>query len=714
MEPLVEDVEIATEHGRGFWWKAQACRHTMSILGNYGDEWNIDTSTWYGEKDESFIETEPGLPDWYINPPSWCKADFNLKEFCKDLPVKIGEFKKPSSQGLVVDLFAGGGGASTGMSQALGRSPDIAINHDADAIAMHEANHPDTLHYHCDIFEVHPLMATKGRRVSILWASPSCTHFSRARAGVPKEEQMRTQPYVVTWWARHTRPDIIFVENVPEIRTWGPLDDEGQPITEKKGKSFNHWIWSLKRYGYKVEYRLLKACDYGAPTSRERFFLIARCDGQPIVWPEPTHASPDHWDVINGELEPHRTASEIMDWSDLGHSIFLTREEVKASGLRCKRPLAGSTLRRVAKGLDKFVFDNANPFLLHIQHTSNQNGTIDINKPLPTITARPKGGGMAVVSPFIAKHYTGITGQKVEQPLSTITAWDHHSLVSPTLIQMGYGERPGQESRCLDLDKPLGTVVAGGNKFAIASAHIQRDFGQSVGGDMREPLPSITSSGGGHNALVSGFVVKSNHTAKDYEAFRGQSLQEPIHTITSRHGTGIAIPFISKMRGQNIGYGVDEPVQTISARGQHHALTGCLVEYYGQGIASDLNEPMRTATTKDRFGFVTAEMQYAYVGASDTIYVVTATAICFKGGPIWIDGEAMIILDISMRMMKARELASGNGFDEDYEIEHGANGRLLSVKSQVEKIGNSVPPHIPKALTRVNFVEMYDLAEVSG
>lgn len=573
-----------------------------------------------------------------------------------------------NTKGLVVDLFAGAAGASTGIAKAIGRSSDIAINHDANALALFAKNHPTTKIYHCDIYEVHPLMATQGRDVDILWASPSCTHFSRARAGVPKEEQQRTQPYVVTWWARYARPSIIFVENVPEIVSWGPLDKDGFPDKEKAGRSFRLWIHSLKRYGYDVEFRILTACDYGAPTSRTRFFLIARCDGMPIDWPEETHAEPTHPDVVEGKKEPWHTTAEIINWNELGHSIFLTHEEVKAQGLRCKRPLAASTLRRVAKGMDKYVFGTADPFLIHMQHGSNLDGTMSIRKPLRTVTAKPKGGGMALVSPFLAKHYSGVVGSGVNKPIGTITAVDHHSLVAPTLIQMGYGERLGHEKRVLDLDKPLGTVVAGGNKFAIASA----------------------------------FITKHNHTSKNYEAFRGQRVEEPLHTITSRHGTGLVVPFISKMRGQNIGYPVTEPMQTISAKGQHHAAVGCMIEYYGTGTAHSLTEPMKTATTKDRFGLVTADVKTTE--NPDTVFAVTPSGICFKAGPVWIDGEAHIVIDIKLRMLFPRELARGQGFPDSYVLEEGADGRKLSTKVQVEKIGNSVPPAMSEALVLANYV----------
>lgn len=607
-----------------------------------------------------------------------------------------------NTKGLVVDLFAGAAGASTGIAKAIGRSSDIAINHDANALALFAKNHPTTKIYHCDIYEVHPLMATQGRDVDILWASPSCTHFSRARAGVPKEEQQRTQPYVVTWWARYARPSIIFVENVPEIVSWGPLDKDGFPDKEKAGRSFRLWIHSLKRYGYDVEWRILTACDYGAPTSRTRFFLIARCDGMPIAWPEQTHAEASHPDVMDGIKEPWHTTAEIINWEDLGNSIFLSPEEVKAQGLRCKRPLAGSTLRRVAKGMDKYVFGTADPFLIHMQHGSNPDGTMSIRKPMKTVTAKPKGGGMALVSPFLAKHYSGVIGSDINNPIGTITAVDHHSLVAPTLIQMGYGERQGQEERVLDLDKPLGTVVAGGNKFAIASAFLQRDFGESVGSDMREPVPTITASGGGHAALASAFIIKHNHTAKNYNAFRGQSIEEPLHTITSRHGTGLVVPFISKMRGQNIGYPVTEPMQTISAKGQHHAAVGCIIEYYGTGTAHSLTEPMKTATTKDRFGLVTADVKTTE--NPDTVFAVTPSGICFKAGPVWIDGEAHIVIDIKLRMLFPRELARGQGFPDSYVLEEGADGRKLSTKVQVEKIGNSVPPAMSEALVLANYV----------
>ncbi|MGG3471413.1 DNA cytosine methyltransferase [Neobacillus pocheonensis] len=405
---------------------------------------------------------------------------------------------------IVVDNFAGGGGASTGIEMAIGRAVDVAINHDLEAIAMHKANHPETVHYCESVWDKKPIDITKGRSVALCWFSPDCKHFSKAKGGKPKEKHIRGLAWVSVRWAATVKPRVIILENVEEFMDWGPLLEDGKPDPEKKGHTFHSFINALKAHGYTVEWRILKACDYGAPTSRKRFFLIARCDDQPIVWPKPTHGAPNSIAVQTGKLLPYRTAAEIIDFSRPCPSIFGRRKELSAN-----------TKRRIARGIQRFVINNANPFIIKVNHSGENFRGQEIDKPLQTITAK---NGWGIVTPYIARiGQTGFAADRlqysVEQPLTTITTKTEHCLVTPTLIQIGYGEAPGQEPRALDLHKPLGTITAGGNKFGVAEAvlapanerkadrsratlaasHIIKFKGTNVGQAVTDPLQTITA-----------------------------------------------------------------------------------------------------------------------------------------------------------------------------------------------------------------------------
>lgn len=373
-----------------------------------------------------------------------------------------------AGSGLIVDLFAGGGGASTGIYLATGRHPDVAVNHSPAAIAMHTANHPSTRHLCASVWEVDPRETCGRRPVELLWASPDCTHFSRAKGGAPRSPRVRSLAHVVVEWARAVRPRVICLENVEEFATWGPLLEDGQPCPRRKGETFRAWVAQLEWLGYAVEWRSLVAADYGAPTTRKRLFIVARCDGRPIVWPEPTHGA--------GRPQPWRSAAEVIDWSLPCPSIFERR-----------RPLAPATLRRIARGLRRFVLEAAEPFIIRTDMQSD---------------GRLRGIG------------------SMSEPLRTITTAGGHALVAPTLVQTGYGEREGQAPRSLDLADPLGTVVAGGAKHALVAAFLAKHYGGVVGQGLDRPIGTVTTQD--HHSLVE-VALGRDHRAAVREFVGGEA-----------------------------------------------------------------------------------------------------------------------------------------------------------------------------------------------
>lgn len=383
---------------------------------------------------------------------------------------------------LVVDLFAGGGGASTGIEQAIGRPVDIAINHDDAALALHRANHPQTLHLRSNVWDVDPRVATGGRQVGLLWASPDCRHFSPAKGAAPVSDRVRSLAWVVVRWATHCRPDVIHLENIPEFRNWGPVV-AGRPCPDRKGKTFQRFVRQLEVLGYQVEHRELRACDYGVPTIRRRLFLVAKLrSAGPIVWPQPTHGP---------GLQPYRTAADCIDWTIPCPSIFLTAEEAKVLGVR--RPLAEATLRRIAHGVHRYVLGGAKPFIIPITHQGGDNRAgrhHDVLAPLPTITANSKGGEFALVSAFLTKFYGGDpahghTAAAVSEPLPTITALDHNGLVAGTLVKL----RGTSTSR--PADAPLDTISAGGEHHGAVMAFLQAYYGTDQDPDLRGPMHTV-------------------------------------------------------------------------------------------------------------------------------------------------------------------------------------------------------------------------------
>lgn len=613
---------------------------------------------------------------------------------------------------LIVDNFAGGGGASTGIEMATGRSVDIAINHDENAIAMHETNHPETLHYCESVYDIDPVAATAGRPVGLAWFSPDCRHFSKAKGSAPVKKEIRGLAWIIIRWILRVNPRFIPMENVEEFKTWGPLvtDENGNdyPCPDRVGETFAGFVAMLTTgiaaghpalaeccdilgieegsddhrrliagLGYVVDYRELRACDYGAPTIRKRFFMLMRCDGRPIVWPEPTHGDPKSLEVQSGKLKPWRTAAECIDWSIPCPSIF-----------ERKRPLAENTLRRIARGIHRFVIDNPTPFIVKCNHTSTKTNYDcfrgqSLAEPLQTIT---KTHGYALVSPHITKFRTGATGQECDEPLSTITAGSSerpggngHAMgmveakLTPLIARIGQtgfgGDRMAYEA-----GKPLTTVTSKAEHLLVAPV-ITRQFGNSVGHGVDEPNGTITAGGGGKSQLVATFLAK--HFGGNYTG-PGADLAEPAHTVTTVDHHALVTSNLIKMRGTNIGQEVTAPLQTVTAGGNHFGeVRAFLLKYYGnekEGVS--LADPLHTVTTNDRFGLVTVE------------------------------GIDYQIVDIGMRMLQPHELYAAQGFPSWYIIDQDYKGKKYAKDKQVARCGNAVPPPFAEALVRANLPEM--------
>lgn len=416
---------------------------------------------------------------------------------------------------LIIDLFAGGGGASLGIEQAFGRSPDIAINHSADAIAMHAANHPETSHLQCDVFEVDPLTATAGRPVGLLWASPDCKHFSKAKGGKPRSKKIRSLAWVVVKWAEKVRPRVIMLENVEEFVTWGPLGPDQKPCPRRKGQTFKRWVAQLRARGYKVEWRELRACDYGAPTIRKRFFLVARCDGQAIRWPDPTHGMPDNIEVRKGKRLPWRTAAECIDFDLPCPSIFLTKEEGRGIGV--KRPLAEATMRRIAKGVVRFVLDATKPFIVNTQSGAGESTHGEVVSPVLTEHANASR----------AASWTPV------EPLRTQCAevkGGHFAIIAAHLDQANVGFYKGAGR---SVDTPVGTVCAQGSMQRLVATGLVKLRGDNVGTPADAPLHAVSVQGMRH-AEVRAFLIAYYGNEKD-----GRGLQHPMGTVVSRERFGL-------------------------------------------------------------------------------------------------------------------------------------------------------------------------------
>ncbi|MEE3649480.1 MULTISPECIES: DNA cytosine methyltransferase [unclassified Brenneria] len=687
---------------------------------------------------------------------------------------------------IIVDNFAGGGGASTGIEMAIGRSVDIAINHDPNAIAMHTTNHPDTLHYCESVFDIDPVAATAGKPVGLAWFSPDCRHFSKAKGSKPVKKEIRGLAWIVLRWALAVRPRVMMLENVEEFKTWGPLltdaDGTQRPDPVRAGETFAAFVGMLGTgvpadhpalaevceflgietasdqarllvhgLGYAVDYRELRADNYGTPQRRKRLFMVMRCDDQPVVWPEATHGDPKSPAVQAGKLKPWRTAAECIDWSIPCPSIF-----------ERKKPLAENTLKRIARGIQRFVLDNPTPFIVKCNHTSNQTKYDcfrgqPLDEPLQTIT---RTHGFAVVTPHLTKFRTGATGQEVTEPIPTVTAGssnrpggnghalgmveaklapfiagaggpkysakprsveqpmhtlvntNHACVVAPVIARIGQTGFGG-DRMAYDATDPLTTVTSKAEHLLVAPV-IARQFGNSVGHGADEPNGTITAGGGGKSQLVSAFLAKhygGNYTGPgvgmdepvhsvttvDHHAVvaanlltigygerpgqqaRVQDIEKPLGTVVAAKKHAMVTSHLVKLRGTcKDGQPVTEPMPTITAGGLHIGeVRAFLLKYYGnekEGL--NINDPLHTVTSRDRFGLVTVE------------------------------GVDYQIVDIGMRMLQPHELYAAQGFPSWYIIDQDYRGVKYAKDKQVARCGNAVPPPFAEALVRANLPEL--------
>jgi DNA (cytosine-5)-methyltransferase 1 len=634
----------------------------------------------------------------------------------------------------IVVGFAGGGGSSLAVEAALDRHPDAALNHWPLALAVHERNFPGAEHHCADIHDTDCRSVCPGRRIGLLWLSPDCRHFSKAKGGAPVSARVRGLAWVAIPWAKVRRPDVIMLENVEEFLTWGPLGADGKPDPARKGHTFERWLRRLRQCGYQVEWRILSAADYGAPTIRKRLFIVARCDGKAIVWPAPTHA-PRAKAKARG-LPPYRAAAEIIDWSRPCPSIFLPPDEARK--LRIKRPLEEATLRRIAKGLYRYTIAHADPFIVPVTHRGDDRAH-DLNEPLRTITTADRGE-FALIAPHLTKFRTGSDGADLREPAPTITANSYVKrpggapplgLASAFLVPH-FGEAPGQEPRSRDIadpyptvtaagtggdlasvfltkfsensighlpDEPLHTVMAGAPRHRLVTAHLQRQFGASVGSDLGEPMGAVMPGGGGKTQILAAFMEQANTDMVGHDA------REPVSTVVGKGCTQRLIAAqLTQLRGSNEGRGdIGDPLPGLTAGGSHQAvlqavldadqpmavpfsrheaeLRAFLVKYYGEATAQDLADPLGTVTARSRFGLVL------------------------------VAGQAWRIADIGMRMLDPEtELAAAMGVRRSYVLGFDAAGERVTKTAITKMVGNMVSPPPAEALIAANCADLWPQA----
>lgn len=583
---------------------------------------------------------------------------------------------------IIVDNFAGGGGASTGIELAAGRVVDIAINHDQDAILMHKTNHPYTEHYQASVWDIDPRDVCRGRSVGLAWFSPDCKHFSKAKGAALVDRNIRGLAWIVLRWAALVRPRVIMLENVEEFQTWGPVR-KGKPVKSKAGQTFRKWKYQLSALGYAIEHRELVAADYGAPTTRKRFVLIARCDGRPIVWPERTHAPSNSDDVMSGKCKPWRSAAEIIDWSIPCYSIFATKQDLKDRyGVKAVRPLAENTLRRVIRGVDKFTIKNAEPFIV------------------PTGYGERKGQAPRV--------------HDINAPLSTVVSTVKQNVCEPVLSPFSVECNHGGDGHTRSVDEPVNTVTGkytGGVCETIFAPFTFSNTGGSVGGDAEEPVRTIRTAGG--QILASANLIQYHTEQTEY--VRANGVFAPIQTVDASNRYGLTTAHLTEYYGNGVPVCVNEPMHTATSHDREALIAVHIAEFKGRDIGQKTDRPLRTITASaGEFAAVHARIVRYEPGSGVGFWPEIRGLLNRFCGYTLADDELLLIRireiwyfisDIGLRMLTPRELYNAMGFPPDYIIDRDYQGNEYKRSKQVARCGNAVCPPMAEAVVRANLPE---------
>lgn len=604
---------------------------------------------------------------------------------------------------IIVDNFAGGGGASTGIEIATGRAVAIAINHDPAAILMHKTNHPYTEHLQASVWDVDPKTVCRGRPVGLAWFSPDCKHFSKAKGAALVDRKIRGLAWITLRWAAEVRPRVIILENVEEFQTWGPVR-KGKPVKKLAGTTFRRFISQLEALGYTVEFRELVAADFGAPTSRKRFYMIARCDGKPIVWPKPTHSKTG----ADG-LPKWRCASEIIDWSLPCPSVFASKTEImERYGLKTVRPLADNTMRRIIRGVDKFTIKSGSPFLVECNH-SGAGHVADIKEPHKTITAKHTGGLCEpLLAPITVSNTGSSTGADASRPVHTVrTGGGGQMLVTPSLMCIG---QTGGGNRIRSLSEPTPTTVSKQEACIVAPSLIQYHTEQTEyvrGSELSKPINTVDAA--------NRYGLTCANLVEYYTGGRPLDIQDPMHTVTSHDREAVVAAHIAKYYGGVVGENVGAPLPTVTAIDHNAVCAAHVVKFKGDNLGHGAREAMQTVTTSaGEFAVCRAHLAKMHGGDELGYWPLIRDLLNEFCGYTLSDDEVLLleiggalyyIADIGLRMLSPRELYNAMGFPPDYIIDRDYLGNEYKKSAQVARCGNAVCPPVASALVRANLPE---------
>lgn len=578
---------------------------------------------------------------------------------------------------IIVDNFAGGGGASTGIEIATARSVAIAINHDPDAILMHRTNHPYTEHLQASVWDVDPKAVCRGRPVGLAWFSPDCKHFSKAKGAALVDRKIRGLAWITLRWAAEVRPRVIILENVEEFQTWGPVR-KGKPVKKLAGTTFRKFIRQLEDLGYTVEFRELVAADFGAPTSRKRFYMIARCDGKPIVWPKPTHSKAG----IDG-LKKWRCAAEIIDWSLPCPSVFATKAEIMDQyGLKAVRPLAKNTMRRIIRGVDKFTIRSGKPFIVPTGYGERKGQAPrvhDIDAPVPTVVSTGKENlCRPLLAPVTVTNTSNSVGGTVGAPVHTVTTAGNQMLVTPFLAECNHSGG-GHIAPVTDAHKTITAKHTGG---IVAPALIQYHTEQTEhvrASGLGAPINTVDAS--------NRYGLTCANLVEYYTGGRPLDIKDPMHTVTSHDREALIAAHVVKFKGDNLGHGAEDPMQTVTTSAGEFAVCKAYLAKMHSG--DELGHWPEIRTLLNEF--------CGYELAEDEVLLLE------------INGALYYIADIGLRMLSPRELYNAMGFPPDYIIDRDYLGNEYKKSAQVARCGNAVCPPVASALVRANLPEWCNL-----